>query len=417
LLNRRYYRLALLTALIAGMLYPVSGSAQIGDAEQAFEQARQMASASDIKAARELAVQILHSNPDYHEVRIFVARTYAWEGKYSQARSELNRVLSSDGENAEAYFALGSVEYWSGNLQLAIRHLTQSLNLNPDYSDVYIQRARVYAALNQGRRARSDLKKAAEIEPGHADIETVERSLQQQSLLNQIVAANRYEHFREGLPDRNQFYFEYHRYTGMGPLIARLNYADRSSQKGAQFELESYPVFGEKWYAYLNVGYSSSFLFPEFRSGAELYRVMPNAFELSAGFRYLSFQDNEVLIYTASVSKYWRDWFFSMRPYLNFQDGDIHTSFNLTARRYFSHQHNYLSLLAGYGFATDDSRLAEGGGSARLLESRNAGIQANRRLGNHMQVFGEVKVTEQEFPFTSDFITILTANAGLRIGF
>ncbi len=417
MLKRKDVVSAILPVLMLGLFLPLSMSAQVTDVDSAFEQARQLAAGSDYEAARELAGAILEQEPGYVDVQIFFARTFAWEGNYSRARTELNKLVSDHRENADLFAALGSVEFWSGNLQLAAGHLSHSLRLDPEQTGVYLERARVFAALNQGRRAESDLKTARELEPGHEGIEAVERTLEQESRHNRIAVAGRFEHFREGLPDRSQGMIEYHRITGAGPLIVRINYAGRSSETGIQYELESYPAFGENWYAYLSAGYSDSFLFPEYRIGAELYRSLPNAFEVSGGFRYLSFRDEDVLIYTGSVGKYWRNWFFNLKPYVNFQDEGGSTAFNLTARRYFSNQYNFLSLMAGYGFATDDSRLAEGAGTTELLKSRYAGIRANRQFGNTLQVFGEIKITEQEFPFTDDFITLYTAETGLRFSF
>src|SRR5690349_12159062 len=47
-----------------------------------------------------------------------------------------------------------------------------------------------------------------------------------------------------------------------GTFIGRVNLARRFSQDGAQAELDAYPRFGERLYAYFNAGYSSGAPFP-----------------------------------------------------------------------------------------------------------------------------------------------------------
>lgn len=70
-----------------------------------------------------------------------------------------------------------------------------------------------------------------------------------------------------------------------GTFIGRVNLAQRFGEQGAQVELDVYPRLSEKLYAFLNIGYSGADIFPEWRSGAELFAALPDAWEASAGYR------------------------------------------------------------------------------------------------------------------------------------
>src|SRR4029453_8623008 len=43
--------------------------------------------------------------------------------------------------------------------------------------------------------------------------------------------------------------------TPLGPVIGRVNYADRFGEAGVQLEADAYPRLGRSTYAYLNAGY------------------------------------------------------------------------------------------------------------------------------------------------------------------
>lgn len=390
---------------------------QITDVDSTFQEARELASEGNYSEARELANAILEVAPDYYGVQVFVARTYAWENRYREARSELNLVIAKSPGHADAHAALADVEFWSGNMQPAIRHITRAIHLQDDLADYYIRRAQIYIELQQYSLAGYNLRRAESLDSGNDQIARLEDALSNRLRRNIIAAGVRYDRYREDLPDRNQLYMEYHRITNRGPVIARFNYADRASRGNIQGEIEAYPTFSRNWYAYLNVGYSSGSLFPEFRAGAELYRSLPIAFETSVGFRHLKFTDDAVLIFTGSLSKYWKSWFFSFKPYFNTQESGLTTSYNFTARKYFSTPGTYVSLLGGFGFTADETRLAEGTADARLLTSRYTGIRGNKLFAEQFQVFGEVKVTNQELPFSDQFFLLYTIEAGIKYTF
>ncbi|RYG40897.1 MAG: YaiO family outer membrane beta-barrel protein, partial [Chitinophagaceae bacterium] len=76
-------------------------------------------------------------------------------------------------------------------------------------------------------------------------------------------------------------------------------------------------------------------------------------FEADAGFRYLNF-DNDTWIYTGSVGKYYKNFWFNLRAYITPDDHRISQSYSLTTRYYLGGADDYFSLSIGTGISPDD---------------------------------------------------------------
>lgn len=157
--------------------------------------------------------------------------------------------------------------------------------------------------------------------------------------------------------------------AGAATLVGRVNWAERLGRSGAQVEAEAYPRLGGGAYLYLNAGYSGAAIFPELRTGAELYGPLGNAFEGSAGARRLWFEASSVTILTGSVAKYAGDYYVALRPYVTPRDGETAFSGSLLVRRYFGGPESFATVVVGGGSAPSEAPLefeVERLGSARL---------------------------------------------------
>jgi YaiO family outer membrane protein len=160
-----------------------------------------------------------------------------------------------------------------------------------------------------------------------------------------------------------------------GSLIARVNLARRFAMTGAQMEVDAYPTLNKNTYAYANAGYSSSTIFPEWRLGAELFRILPRAYEGSIGFRHLRFPDDPVTLFTGSVGRYTGPYWVSLRPFVRNRPGGTKASANLTARRYGADAENYVDVRIGYGSAHSDDVTAS---QLARTNSMSVGLHGSR---------------------------------------
>ena len=105
-------------------------------------------------------------------------------------------------------------------------------------------------------------------------------------------------HFDAALDPWHLATVELRRRSAFGALLARASVARRFGETGQQYEAEAYPRLGDRAYAYLNLGWSPSGLFPERHYGAEVFGTVAPGWELSAGGRRLDFEAEEVTLYT-----------------------------------------------------------------------------------------------------------------------
>ena len=142
--------------------------------------------------------------------------------------------------------------------------------------------------------------------------------------------------------------------TSHGTMIGRVNLADRFGSKGAQFEADAYPKLWSGAYGYLNVGYSSSSIFPEWRSGAELFLSLRDAYEASFGYRQLRFGGTPTTLFTGALGKYVGNEWYSLRPYVHSSSSGTSASLGLTARHYYADGDHYVGARASFGNSPPD---------------------------------------------------------------
>lgn len=165
--------------------------------------------------------------------------------------------------------------------------------------------------------------------------------------------------------------------TTHGSAIGRANFAHRFGTSGTQGELDLYPRIARNIYAYLNVGVSNSTIFPELRTGAELFGSLNRVWEASIGYRYLRFPSEPTTIFTGAIGKYDGNWWTSVRPYIRHRDDGLAMSVGITTRHYTSDADNYIGASFSAGSSPTDrvdaSQLSQ-------TNSWNVGLHGSRSL-------------------------------------
>ena len=201
----------------------------------------------------------------------------------------------------------------------------------------------------------------------------------------------------------------------LGSVIGRYNWASRLGQTGSQVEADAYPKLGGNGvYAYLNLGYSSTALYPRWRSGAELYTNLPHAYEASLGYRQLRFAGSTpVTLLTGTVGKYTGNYWLSLRPYFRTRSNGASMSATFTGRQYFADANNYAGLRIGYGITPNDELTAI---ELARTNSFTADVHVSRTLAERL--FGTATIGyENEQLVTRTRRNRLNLTAGLRYDF
>ena len=139
-----------------------------------------------------------------------------------------------------------------------------------------------------------------------------------------------------------------------------------------QYEVDLYPKIAKGLYGYVNIGLSNSFLFPDVRFGAELYKSLPKSFEVSLGIRTLKYSTT-TNIYTGSLSWYTGNSYLALRPYFTPNETGISKSGTVTYRKYRSDADNYLGVSVSVGFLPEINQFNINQDAAKLVE-----LQAQR---------------------------------------
>lgn len=387
--------LILILSLFAVSVYSVSAQQNELTVDRQFELARQAAfEEENYDNARKYAYAALEKSPDYHGIRIFIARLYAWEENYDKAREELHYVLKRDPDNHNALSARLDVASWSGNYEQGLIWVNRALEYYPQDEDFLLSKAALQQQLHRPEAAEQTYINILDLYPGSLRAREGMKSLNLKQMKYQATLSYRHDRFSQIFDPWNFWEVQLSRQTGIGSIIGRVQYANRFSTNGVQFNLDAYPSLTEGLYAYISAGYSDASIYPDFRFGLSLYKSLPSAFELEGGFRYLDFGSSETAIYTVSLSKYWGNYLFTGRTYLVPSSAGNSQSLNLLARRYFSSAQSYFGISGGFGTASSDIQFSQ---DIQRLDSWSLTLEGQYPLNRRVNIGGNAGFDSEEF--------------------
>lgn len=369
--------------LVGGLLFfakTAQAQAELS-ADSLFTLARSAAfDRKDYPKAVELCQQALAKSPGYNDIRNFLGRIYTWTDQLDDARREFDTVLKNDLKNRDAYSGLVDLNFWNNRSPEALTLVNAGLAFHPTDEELLLKKARILNDLNQLTEANAVVTTLLTLNPKNNDARALAARLRWSATKNAIAVSYDYLHFDRGYNDAlhlqpwHVLAVQYSHQTKLGSVLGRINYAQRFGENGLQFEVDAYPRISPTFYAYVNAGVSTDQpVFPHFRAGASLYANLPRSFEGEVGFRLLQFSSN-TWIYTASVGKYWKSWWFNLRTFTVPASPEWSKSLIFTARYYFGGADDYISVGGGSGISPDETRnvLLEGN---RNLPSQRVNLE------------------------------------------
>jgi len=395
------YFLIFIAYLLLVIVQNLQAQNQPISADKQFSIARETAfNNGNYDEARRIAYLALESSPDYQGIRIFIARLYGWEGKYVESRLELEKVLQNDPDNRSAYKELISIESRSGNIEQALLVSDRALNQFPQDEEFLLQTADVLFSYEKFDRSEQFYQSVLVINPSNIEARDGMESARLMQMKNSVSLSYRHDQFSEIFDSWNFLEMQLSRQTKYGSVIGRLEYANRFSTNGVQFNLDAYPLIASGFYAYINAGYSGSSIYPGFRFGTSLYKSIPRAFEVEGGFRYLNFSNSETYIYTVSLTKYRGSYMFTGRTFLVPSSSGNLFSGNVMVRRYLGNARSYIGLAGGYGASSGDIQFAE---EVNILNSRSITVDGQYPINDRILFSGIAGFDSEEFRnFTRD---------------
>jgi len=372
-----------------------------GNPDTAFEKAREMAFNQHRKQAQDTLLFILTKYPDYHDIRSFLASTYSWDGEYKKARNEFSYILKKDAQRKSDWIAAIKNELWSDKPFGASELADKALKYFPEDGEILYLKASAQENSNNPEEALSTIQLVLDQNPNDQKAVDYKKKLTNTLSYNAIGIKSSVDFYSEVFDPMQYYSLNYSRQTKYGSIIAKLNLSRRFNDNGAQFDVDMYPKITKGLYAYVNIGFSNSYLYPDVRYGAELYKSLPKSFEVSLGFRALKYESTTT-IYTGSVGWYTGNSYWSFRPYLTPGDNGTSKSGTLNYRKYRSDADNYFSISAGMGFSPEIDRFNFSGHEDAIidLQSQKFNVGYYFTSSSKKNAWGiQFGVTHQEISF------------------
>lgn len=364
--------------------------------DELYLQARDLAFQGKRQAARAICTSILERSPNYHDARLLLGRLYLWDWQYESARTELTRVVTLKPAYADARDALIDVELWSEHPDQALRLCEEGINLNPNNKIFYYKKAKALKNLHNIKEAIEVVKVAVKLDPDYREARLLLKELNDSQKPYWVKAEYTVDYFDQTFDPWQQLSLSLARQMKFGSVIGRVNQAKRFNDTATQVEVDAYPRLRQGTSAYVNAGVSSSFAFPKFRCGAEIYQKLSDGFDGSVGFRYLHFDAANVMIYTGSIGKYQGHYLFQFHPFITPSSIGTAVSGNVSIRRYLEDSDNYVTLAFGLGSSPDEKY-----SSLELirLQSRKLSVDWRKAIGQGLMVDGYFGWATQELKF------------------
>ncbi|WHF50304.1 YaiO family outer membrane beta-barrel protein [Chryseobacterium gotjawalense] len=330
-------------------------SQQSLSADELFVEARNAAfEQKDYPTAIKLTKAALEKAPDYTDISVFLGRLYTWTNDLSSAREVFEGLQKKEVHDEDFFIAYGSLEYWNDQNAKATEILNKGLEYHPQSEALLLLKAKVDFNNSDYAGAEKTINTLLRINPKNTEARALSIKINDFTSKNAIGITYNFSHFDKQFDDDWHIVgLSYKRVTPIGSVILKGNYANKFAASGTQIELEAYPKLSKMFYLYVGAGYSNDVgIFPKYRSGVSLNANLPKSYEAEIGYRQLYFSNN-IWMYTASVGKYYKNFWFNLRTYITPDNDNISQSYTGTVRYYTKGAADYFAFQIGTGISPE----------------------------------------------------------------
>lgn len=362
--------------------------------------------------AKEACKSLLQSNPSDAETHILLARLHGWDQENELSRAEFEKALELKPQSAEVRAALADLDFLAGKSKEALEITEAGLKFDPNSFLLLFRKAKALKNLGEIDAAAISAQRAVDVNPKNASAHALLDELTSTTNIYLAVLSYTHDKLDQDFAAWNSVSASLGRTFQFGSLTARVNYANRFSTPGIQYEIDAYPKLRKGTYVYVNGGFSKSDIYPQYRFGLEPYQSIGSGWEVSAGLRRLWFKSTKVLYYTGSVAKYLGNFYLTLRTNINPEK--IGTSYSGSSQvRYYFSDETYATFAFGAGNSTE---IRAATGEVSRLESRSASLDGRLQVSNTW--FATAGFGYDRTEIRSDtFRTDLSFNSGVETKF
>ncbi|MCP9200882.1 YaiO family outer membrane beta-barrel protein [Gramella sp. GC03-9] len=299
--------------------------------------------------------------PDYHDIRILRIRN----------RWALEQIrLAGD----DLIYLLQNVPDYPGVSELANRQVLlfkdsqralEFINILEEQQnsnlEVQVLKASLYEKAGKKKEARElALELFSNRELNNDQRYTIQNILKR-TISNEIGFNYQYINFSDDYSQSdswNTFSGEYLHYFGRSAVIGRITHLDRNYDSGSLYEIEAYPVFSDRVYAFVNLGLSNGTIYPDLRGSASVFVNFLKSFELEAGGRLLHFSEQDYFTGIAGLTYYTGKFYLNTRAFIGPETlGQLVQNYQFNIRYYLKDTDNFIFGRLGSGISPDESTI------------------------------------------------------------
>ncbi len=352
-----------------------------------YREALEAYQTGEFKRSLELTNRGLQLAPKYHDIRILQVRNLWALQNFEEADNHLDYLL----KNAPDYIDVKPLAFQRINKyedpEEGLKFLERLDGIYTSDNELGLKKAQLLNAagrLDQARELALELIKWKGLSGGERyGLQTILN----RTVISEIGINYQYIGFNENYSRNEPWHYiaaEYQHNLSRTALIGRVTFADRSYEQGKLYEVEAYPVFNDRLYAFTNVGFSDGTLFPDFRTGVSMFYNFAKAFEAETGGRMLFYNNNSYFTGILGLTAYSGKFYLNLRSFLGPQRSDqLVQNYQFNVRYYLTNADNYLFLRLGSGISPDETALSTQIQENPTLDAWYGNFGINKTIGIH----------------------------------
>lgn len=296
--------------------------------------------------------------PEYHDIRILHVRNLWALERFDTADKHLDYLLREAPEYADVQPLIHQRIGRFGSNEEALQFLDRVQKIYPEDIKLQVRKAQLLLKMGQRTEARNMAQDIIQDKDISGEERYVLQIILNRTISNEIGVNYSYINFSEeysNYSDWHNLSAEYQHNFNRTAVIGRVNYADREVSSGSLYELEAYPVFSDRLYAFTNLGFSNGTVFPEFRGSTSFYYNFAKILEGELGGRILYLNDQSYFSGIIGLTAYRGRFYLNARTFIGPERlGQLIQNYQFNVRYYLGNADNYLFARVGSGISPDE---------------------------------------------------------------
>ena len=264
--------------------------------ETLYNQARTFAADQRLDTAIVLMKQACTAQEQDMDMRLYLARLYAWKKDFENAQYNNFIVLEKQPRNQDALLVLADIYLWSKQWDRLEKHTKYVFELISKhemplqvYDSIPFIQKYAYGLIEQNRYA--DAEKL--LYPVRDRLFSLWDMVKLKLIVNALSVHYAFYNFKTQQTDWQVTELDYSRQFRKISFIGSLNYAQRFDKTGLQWMAQAYPKIGNRAYAWLLLGVSDGKTYPDWVYGGSFFTHIKKYWEVEAGIRFFKVKNNE----------------------------------------------------------------------------------------------------------------------------